>query len=69
MRSPDLSGFRPDQEAKLVLILRTSNAQIGVQSATIDVRLNGQIGSLPELVEGLKGRVGRANGVKRRKAR
>ena len=40
-----LRMFRADQEGKLVSILRTRSAQIGVQPATIDVQLDGQIGS------------------------
>ena len=35
--------FRADQEAELASIMRTRNAQIGVQPATIDVQLDGQI--------------------------
>ncbi len=49
-----LRTFRPDQEAKLVLILRTRSAQIGVQSATIGTELDGQIGSLSRACRGAK---------------
>jgi hypothetical protein len=40
-----LRTFRPYQQAKSVLIVRTRSAQIGVQPVTIDVQLDGQIGS------------------------
>jgi hypothetical protein len=54
--------FRPDQEAKLVVILRTRSAQIGMQSATINVQLDGQIGSQKEGLEGDEGgRQGKRN--------
>jgi hypothetical protein len=44
-----------DQNAKLVSILRTRSAQIGVQPATINMQLDGQIGSKKEELEGDKG--------------
>jgi hypothetical protein len=37
--------FGANQEAKSVSIMRTRSAQIGVQPATIDAQLDGQIGS------------------------
>lgn len=40
-----LRMFKADQEAKLVSILRTEARKIGVQPATIDGQLDGQIGS------------------------
>ena len=40
-----LRMFRANQEAKSVSIMRTRSAQIGVQPATIDAQLDGQIGS------------------------
>ena len=46
--------FRPDQEAKLVVILRTRSAQIGVQPAAIDGQFDGQIGSLSRPCRGAK---------------
>ena len=48
--------FRANQEGELVSIMRTRSAQIGVQSATINVQLDGQIGSKKEGLEGDKGR-------------
>jgi hypothetical protein len=50
-----LRTFRPDQEGELVSIMRTRSAQIGVQPATIDVQLDGQIGSKKEGLEGDEG--------------
>jgi hypothetical protein len=43
-----LRTFRADQEAELVSILRIRSAQIGVQSATINMQLDGQIGNQKE---------------------
>ena len=43
MRS--VAHVRADQEAKSASILRTRSAQIGVQPATIDGQLDGQIDS------------------------
>ena len=43
--------FRANQNGNLVSIVRTRSAQIGVQSATIDVQLDGQIGSQKEGLE------------------
>jgi len=40
-----LCTFRADQEAELVSIVRTSNAQIGVQPTTIGGQLDRHIGS------------------------
>jgi tRNA(fMet)-specific endonuclease VapC len=40
-----LCMFGANQEAKSVSIMRTRSKQIGVQPATIDVQLDGQIGS------------------------
>ena len=47
--------FRTNQEAKSVSIMRTRSAQIGLQLATIDVQLDGQIGSQKEGLEGDEG--------------
>ena len=58
MRS--VAHVQANQEAKLVSIMRTRSAQIGVQPATIDVQFDGQIGSLS------KRRVGRENESKKK---
>jgi len=50
-----LRMFRANQEAKSVSILRTRSAQIGVQPATINVQLDGQIGSQKEGLQGDEG--------------
>ena len=47
--------FGANQKAKSVSIMRTRSAQIGVQSATIDVQLDGQIGSKKEGLQGDEG--------------
>jgi len=47
--------FRANQEGELVSIMRTRSAQIGVQPATIDVQLDGQIGSKKEGLQGDEG--------------
>jgi hypothetical protein len=47
--------FGANQKAKSVSIMRTRSAQIGVQPATINVQLDGQIGSEKEGLEGDEG--------------
>ena len=57
-----LRTFRPYQQAKSVSIVRTRSAQIGVQPATINVQLDGQIGSQKEGLEADEsGRQGKRN--------
>jgi hypothetical protein len=44
--------FRANQEGKSVSIMRTRSALIGVQSATINMQPDGQIGSQKEGLQG-----------------
>jgi hypothetical protein len=52
--APDDTRSGPTK-AELVSIVRTRSAQIGVRSATINVQLDGQIGSKKEGLQGDEG--------------
>jgi hypothetical protein len=47
--------FGANQEAKSVSIMRTRSKQIGVQPETINMQLDGQIGSQKEGLQGDEG--------------